>query len=163
MDTAPLSQPDRHPELPLNPDVDSARLHDRGPLHRRARYLYVVFLGGVLGTVARYEVGQALPPLAGLPLSTFAVNVVGCFLLGLLLELLARRGSDHGWVRLTRLHFGTGFLGAFTTYSSMAVETVMLGWDGRLLTGAFYLAATLLLGIAATVGGIWAGGRWGTR
>ncbi len=159
MDTAPFSQPDRHPELPVDPDVDAARLHYHGPLHARARYVYVVFLGGVLGTVARYEAGQVVPLVAGLPAATFVVNITGCFALGLLLELLARRGPDHGWVRLARLHFGTGFLGAFTTYSSMAVETVLLGRDGRLAAAAAYLMATLLLGVVATVCGIWVGGR----
>lgn len=160
MDTTSFSQSDRHPELPVDPDVDAARLHYHGPLHVRARYVYVVFLGGLLGTVARYEAGQVIPALGGLPLATFAVNGVGCLTLGLLLEMLARGGPDHGWLRLARLHFGTGFLGAFTTYSSMAVETVELAWGGRPVAGALYLAATLVLGVAATVVGIWAGGRW---
>lgn len=163
MDTAPLSQADRHPELPRDPDVDAALVHYHGPLHVRARYVYVVFLGGVIGTVARYEAGQLLPAPAGLPLATFSVNIVGCFLLGLLLEVLARRAPDHGWHRLARLHFGTGFLGAFTTYSSMAVETVQLAWYGRAGLGVVYLAVTLLLGVAATVAGIAAGARWQRR
>ncbi len=155
--TASFSQPDRHPELPLDPDVDAATAHYHGPLHVKARYVYVVFLGGVLGTVARYEAGQIVPPVGGWPLATFAVNMVGCFLLGYLLEALAARGPDHGWLRLARLHFGTGFLGAFTTYSAMAVESVQFAWTGEAVRGAAYLVVTLIVGAGATIAGIRAG------
>ena len=151
MATASFSQADSHPELPLDPD---------GPLHLRGRYVYVVFVGGMLGTGARYEAGQLIPAMAGLPLATMLVNLIGCFALGLLLELLVRRGPDRGWLRLTRLHLGTGFLGAFTTYSAMAVETVDLGWAGHPVQAAGYFLATLLLGAVMTVLGIWAGARW---
>ncbi len=150
---ADLVRPDSRPELPVDADVDAV-VHYRGPLHLRFRYVYVVFLGGAFGTVARWVVGDAVPRLAGLPVPTLAVNLAGSFALGLMLELLARRGPDHGWLRLARLHFGTGFLGAFTTYSAFAVDTVVLAGQGRWWWAVAYVIATLVSGALLAAAGI---------
>jgi CrcB protein len=149
---------DSHPELPVDADVDST-YHYQGPLHLRWRYVYVVFLGGFLGTVARYGIGLVVPRLAGLPLPTLAVNLVGAFALGLLLEVLASRGPDHGWRRLARLHFGTGFLGAFTTYSALAVDAVLLASGGRIVATVAYLVVSIIGGAALTAVGISVGAK----
>jgi len=125
------------------------------PLHLNPRAIAWVFGGGVLGAYARYTVSLAVPVPGGWPLATVLINVLGAFLLGLLLEALIRRGSDVGWARRFRLLGGTGFLGAFTTYSTFAVDVVHLLQAGRLVGAFGYLAATLLLGGAATALGIW--------
>ncbi len=149
---------DTHPELPVDADVDSTG-HFHGPLHLRWRYIYVVFLGGVFGTTARYLFSLWIPKTDGLPIPTLAVNLLGAFLLGLLLERIIVSGPDHGWHRLARLHFGTGFLGAFTTYSSFAVETVLLTHAGRFGWAILYLAVTLVGGVLMCAAGIRFGGR----
>ena len=56
--------------------------------------------------------------MGGVPVATFGINVVGAFLLSVLLELLAKHGLDIGWSRRVRLGVGTGALGGFTTYSA---------------------------------------------
>lgn len=129
------------------------------PVHLDPRLLALVFAGGTLGTAARELVSLALGTPDGFPLPTMLVNVVGAFALGLLLEALARRGPDAGRRRALRLTLGAGFLGGFTTYSALAVDTVLLGGDGAMPSAVAYAGATLLLGAAATFAGIVIGSR----
>jgi CrcB protein len=145
---------DPHSELPLDPDPSDVRRPPRA-LHAEPGLLCAVALGAVLGTPARYGLGQALPtPRGGWPLATFIANMVGAMALGLLLETLARRGPDAGRLRLARLALGTGALGAFTTYSTLAVESDLLVRGDHLALALAYAAASVLTGVLATVAGI---------
>ena len=139
---------DAHPELPLDPDRPSPHLTVAG--------VGMVFVGGVLGTAARYGVGEAVGPWGPWPAVTFGVNVVGAFLLGVLLEALARRGPDVGVRQRLRLLVGTGFLGAFTTYSTLAVDTGLLLRDEYASVAVGYAVGTVVVGFIATWLGIWA-------
>jgi CrcB protein len=121
--------------------------------------LVLVFAGGVLGALSRWALGEAIPAPGGWPLATLLVNLAGALALGALLETLARRGPDVGPRRLVRLTVGTGFLGAFTTYSTLAVDGARLLSAGRAGDGAWYLALSLLGGAAATLAGV-AGAAW---
>jgi CrcB protein len=144
---------DPSPELPVDPDAIPVRL-----LHLQPLALALVATGGFAGTLARYGLARLEPASAlAWPWGTFIANVVGAFVLGLLLESLARRGPDEGWRRRTRLLLGTGLCGAFTTYSALAVETDLLVRDDRPLLAAGYLVATVLAGLGATVLGLLAG------
>lgn len=117
--------------------------------------LAVVAVGGFVGTLARYGLGVLVPEHArGWPWSTFAVNCVGAFALCLLLHCLAARGPDEGSRQLVRLGIGTGVLGAFTTYSALAVESVDLLQDGRPGLAAGYAVGTLVCGLACGAVGI---------
>jgi CrcB protein len=82
------------------------------------------------------------------------VNLVGAFVLGLLLEGLVRRGPDVGRRRQLRLFAGTGFCGGFTTYSALAVELDILLRDQQLGTAGGYAGVTLVGGALVTVLGI---------
>jgi fluoride exporter len=95
-----------------------------------------------------------MPNVAGIPIATLSINVIGAFLLGALLEFLADRSPDTGWSQRTRLGIGTGGLGGFTTYSALATETVILAGThpGRAIG---YAMATVIIGAAASVAGIW--------
>lgn len=87
-----------------------------------------VFLGGLLGTAIRAGLSFLQPSakdaagLASWPWVTFLINLSGAFLLGFYFEFLARTGEDHGWRKAFRLCFGTGTLGAFTTYGTFILE-----------------------------------------
>jgi CrcB protein len=109
--------------------------------------------------MSRWAVGEAIPAPGGWPLATLMVNLAGALALGALLETLARRGADVGPRRLVRLTVGTGFLGAFTTYSALAVDGARLFSATRAGDGVWYLALTLLGGAAATLLGV-AGAAW---
>lgn len=130
------------------------------PPHLRLRFLALVCVGGVLGTALREGLGLAIPNLNGIPVAILTVNLVGSFVLGLLLESLARRGPDRGGRRIVRLLLGTGVMGGFTTYSALAADTVLLFGDGRPGTALLYGLGTVLLGAAAAGFGIWCGIRF---
>jgi CrcB protein len=131
------------------------------PLHRQPRLVLAVLAGGLVGTPARYGLSVLLPtPERGWPAGTFVANLLGAFLLGVLLEALARQGSDTGRRRLLRLGLGTGFLGAFTTYSALAVEVDLLVRAGRPGLGAAYALVSVLAGLLLSLAGIAAAAAW---
>ncbi|WP_394249090.1 fluoride efflux transporter FluC [Arthrobacter pityocampae] len=116
-----------------------------------------MFLGGMVGTLVRFGLSEVLPAPSGLPFGIFLINIAGAFALGLLLETLARRGPDEGRRRALRLLFGTGFLGGFTTYSALAVDSALLLGGGRAAAGLGYLGLSVVVGLGATALGIVAG------
>ncbi len=124
------------------------------PPHRQPALLGLVFLGGASGTLARWAVGLLVPHVAGLPLGTFVVNVVGAFVLGALLEHLARRGPDVGARRAVRVTLGTGFCGGFTTYSALANDTGALLRTGLVGHAPAYALGTVVLGLLASALGV---------
>ena len=121
----------------------------------------LVAVGGFFGAAARNAIDQEIfSPRVGFPTATFVVNLAGAFLLGTLLETLVLLGDDLGTRRRVRLLAGTGFLGAFTTYSTFAVEADLLVHYGRAGTAAIYVAVSVIGGIGAcTVGLILAAKR----
>ena len=149
-----MSKPiDDHPELPLDPDAADERA--ASPLHLRAGAVGLVAMGGFVGTAARYGLTLLEPTRAGAwPFATFIANLGGAFVLGALLEGLARSGPDAGWRQRVRLLLGTGFCGALTTYSTLATDADLLirSHDGGLALA--YLITSLVGGLLATVGGI---------
>jgi CrcB protein len=140
-DAAPLDLPAAH--------VDPGR-----PVHLRWSSLGLVALGGAAGTGIREALALTWPaPAGGFPLTILLINVVGAFALGALLEALARRGPDEGRRRGIRLLVGTGVLGGFTTYSSLATDAAALTGPA-LGTALAYAGVTLVVGAAASVAGI---------
>lgn len=148
-------------EMPIDPDSDSIeQFTEARPVHLQLAALGLVFGGGVMGTLARYGIETAVPHNSpGWPVATFGINIAGAFVLGLLLENLVRRGNDTGNRRRLRLLAGTGFCGAFTTYSTFALETVLLARDGHVATALAYAVVTVVVGAGAA----WAGIRFGAR
>ena len=124
------------------------------PLHLRWHSLALVFAGGTVGTALRELLAITVPPVAGVAVVIVGINVFGAFLLGLLLETLARRGPDEGRRRQLRLLLGTGVLGGFTTYSALATDTSLLLADDRLGTAMLYALGTVILGALAAWAGI---------
>jgi CrcB protein len=136
------------------------------PLGLKPAAAALVMLGGGLGAAGRDAIGQALPAAShGFPEGTLMVNLAGAFILGVLLEALVRSGEDVGWRRRARLLGGTGFCGGFTTYSTLAVETLQLARHGVWSTAVLYVVVSVLGGLLAAVAGILVGAvhaRWST-
>ena len=108
--------------------------------------------GGVLGALARWGAGQALPADAGSwPWSTLLVNLSGCLLLGLLVATLFPRHPDSPWLRP---FLGTGVLGGYTTFSTFAVDAVALTDAGAVATAAGYVVASVAGGVLAAAAGV---------
>ena len=142
---------------PLDSDVEVDDDPGR-PVHLRASSLGLVALGGALGTGIREALALAWPaPAGGLPVTILAINLVGAFVLGTLLEALARRGPDEGRRRGIRLLVGTGVLGGFTTYSALATDTAVLTGSALGLALA-YAALSIAVGAVASLAGIATGG-----
>jgi len=111
-----------------------------------------VFAGGILGGLARYGITQVWPtPTNAFPWPTFGINTAGALVLGLLLAVLATAPSPRHFLRPL---LGTGFLGAFTTFSSVVVTTDLLGAHGHPATAATYLLGSLGAGLLATATGL---------
>lgn len=142
--------------LPEDPDldVDESPAGLPLPVHLHAGLLAVVAVGGATGSLARYGISELIGTPQDLPFGTLSVNLVGAFALGVLLATLALRGSDVGHRRTARLLLGTGFLGGFTTYSALAVETDALLRDDRVLAGLGYGIGSVVGGVAAAALGI---------
>lgn len=114
----------------------------------------MVALGGGLGAVARYGLGQLWPTLpGGFPWATFVVNGLGCLLIGVLMVLITELWPAH---RLARPFLGVGVLGGFTTFSTYAVDIRILLQPGTVGTAFAYLAGTLIAALLAVIAGVWA-------
>ena len=111
--------------------------------------LVLVFLGGGIGASLRHLLGgaaQALSKSATFPWGTFAVNVTGCFAIGLLAELAEERGVPSGNVRTFLF---VGVLGGYTTFSSFGNETINLLRGGEALAATANAGGQLALGLLA--------------
>ncbi|WP_315096788.1 CrcB family protein [uncultured Cellulomonas sp.] len=125
------------------------------PAHLDPRLVGVVALGGAVGTAARWGMTHWLGSApGGWPTATFVENLLGSFLLGLLLEALLRRGSESRRGQLVRLGAGTGVLGGFTTFSALALEIERLLAADQVLLGALYGVLSVVLGLLACLAGV---------
>lgn len=113
----------------------------------------LVFLGGCLGTASRHAMTLALPDTSP-SLSLFVVNIVGSFLLGLLMEVVRLRGQSRQRYQHYRLLLGTGFLGSFTTYSAFALANAQLLTNNRIGIVFAYGFGMVITGILAALLGI---------
>ncbi len=106
-----------------------------------------VAVGGAVGAPARYGVTQLIHVAPGsLPWATFLINVSGSLALGAVLALVIERLPTSHHVRAL---VATGFLGAYTTYSTFAVDTDVLAKDGHVAIAALYVVASIVVGLAA--------------
>ena len=142
-----------HPLEPVDPDVDLHLPLDRDELvHHHGSVLSAIAAGGVLGALARQLVGEALPTGPGaFPWGTFLINVSGCLLVGILMEVLGQLPAHH---RLLRPFLGVGILGGFSTFSTYAVQSHELVRSGHPLVAIVYLTGTVLAAFLAVVGGV---------
>lgn len=113
----------------------------------------LVAVGGAIGSVLRYYVGQWTLRLLGpaFPWGTLAVNVVGCFVIGVFAELIARKFNASMELRLLLI---TGFLGGFTTFSAFSLDAISLFEGGNTVAGGVYIAASVGLSMAAVFAGL---------
>jgi CrcB protein len=114
----------------------------------RPSLLLAVFVGGCAGGLARYTVTSGS---TGVPWSTLWVNASGAFLLALLLVVALEVLPQSTYVRPL---LGSGFCGAWTTFSGIVVPASTLTRDGRALAALGYLGASVLGGLAAAVAGL---------
>ncbi|MGK7931062.1 MAG: fluoride efflux transporter CrcB [Microcystaceae cyanobacterium] len=108
----------------------------------------IVFLGGGVGSVGRYWINLLIVNRweGAFPLGTFIVNLVGCFLIGLLAGI-AEKISPHPYITLLLI---TGFCGGFTTFSSFSLENNLLTKNADYLVSFVYTFMSLFWGFSLT-------------
>jgi len=107
-----------------------------------------VALGGAVGSLARYGLAGVIN-YRGHPWGTVAVNILGSFVLGLLVGVWGFHAAGPRHVGLA-----VGLLGGFTTFSSFALDTIYLWENGEVATAMASVAVSLIVGLAAAFGGL---------
>lgn len=118
-------------------------------------WLYVA-LGGAAGSLLRYAAGQVLGPArpGAFPWHTFAVNVAGSLLLGIVVALVPRDDPHH-----LRALLAVGFCGGLTTFSTFGYETVSLLQSRAWAVALAYAGGSFVIALLAVVIGMWTGAR----
>ena len=119
----------------------------------------IVAAGGSLGAICRYGMTLGVQRFTSPEhnhLATFAVNALGCLAFGFVIAVLDQRMQLNPHYRLALL---TGLLGAFTTFSTYAYDSVALLHQGRYLAGGLNLAGQVVLGMAFVIAGLALGAR----
>lgn len=113
--------------------------------------VFQVALGGAIGATLRYLTNVGARHLFGpnYPFGTLIVNVAGSFAMGCLVVVLAKKGGNHLAPFLL-----TGVLGGFTTFSAFSLDTMTLWERGEAVSAFLYVAASVLLSLAAIVAGL---------
>ena len=116
------------------------------------KIILAVGLGSFIGGISRYLISLLIQNkfLSTFPYGTLSVNVLGCFLIGVIYALSDKGNISPAW----RLFLATGMMGGFTTFSSFSNETVSMLRDAEYVQAFSYVAYSVILGFAATFGGI---------
>ena len=117
------------------------------------KQFFLVFIGGGLGSVLRFIIGKWLNNTEnGIPYGTFAANILGSFLIGLILGYAAK---NNNLSESQTLLLATGFCGGFTTFSTFAYENHMLLKSGDFSSFAIYTIASFIVGFLAVFTGMY--------
>lgn len=120
--------------------------------------IIIIGLAGACGALTRYLVGRFIAERVRtqFPLGTFLINISGAFVIGLLFALVAHKHMSAA----LQLTLATGFLGGYTTFSTMSWESMVLVRGGSTPLGLLYLGGSMLLGLLAATLGILVGGSF---
>ena len=115
--------------------------------------LLLIASGGAVGTLARFGTGVALHPFSlrcGFPVGTLVVNLIGCFVIGILGGAFLERAAVRPEFQLM---LTVGFLGGYTTFSSFGLETAGMLTEGRYVRAAAYLLVSNVAGVVLVLAG----------
>jgi fluoride exporter len=116
------------------------------------KIILIIGAGSFLGGAGRYLLSQFMQAnFSGVfPYGTLSVNVIGCFLIGVVFGVSSRGNFNPTW----QLFLATGILGGFTTFSAFSLEVLNLFRGGDFWVGVWYLVSSIFLGLGATLIGI---------
>ncbi|MCX6276137.1 MAG: fluoride efflux transporter CrcB [Bacteroidetes bacterium] len=112
------------------------------------KIILAIGTGSFIGGISRYLLSQFIQSriVSTFPFATLSVNIIGCFLIGIVFGFSERANLNPEW----RLFLATGILGGFTTFSAFSNETFGLIRAGEIFNASAYIAASVFLGILAT-------------
>jgi len=112
------------------------------------KIILAIGAGSFIGGVLRYLLSQLVQTkfLSTFPFGTLTVNIIGCFLIGLVFGLTDRGNLTQEW----RLFLATGLIGGFTTFSAFSIESFSLFRDGQFFYATAYISSSVVAGIIAT-------------
>jgi CrcB protein len=117
------------------------------------KHIILVFIGGGFGSVLRFAIGKWLNSTGnGIPYGTFAANIIGSFLVGIILGMASK---NNGLSESQTLLLATGFCGGFTTFSSFAYENNVFLKSGDFSSFAIYTIASFTVGFLAVFMGLY--------
>ncbi len=113
-----------------------------------------IAIGGVLGCWVRYAMTNLVQAIYGreFPYATLTINLLACFMMGFLFEETLERLTISPVLRLGIL---TGFIGGFSTFSTFAMETLLLAEQGEPARSLLYVLLSIIFGLAAVTGGVY--------
>ena len=117
------------------------------------RNIFFLVVAGALGTLSRYGLGGLTQRLsgAGFPYGTLVINTLGCFAIGLIMQIALSTDLMSPAVRIAAT---IGFLGAFTTFSTFSYETVRFLEDGAWISAVLNIGSNVGIGLLATFSGM---------
>lgn len=118
------------------------------------RSLLLVGAGGAVGSMARYGIGHMVSKYVDnpFPIGTFAINIIGSLIIGILFGLTARNQWLQEWGILL---LASGFCGGFTTFSTFALDNINLMQKGQSVIAIIYMALSVIIGLLLCKLGIW--------
>ena len=120
--------------------------------------ILIVLLGGAVGTLSRYELStlaRNLWPTVEWPIGTFAANLLGGLLMGVLMAMLAGPLKHTVDAERVRLLIGVGFMGGFTTFSTFSLETLFMIERRHYVLAGAYAVLSVVLAVAGVAAGMW--------
>jgi CrcB protein len=114
----------------------------------KMKIIFIIGIGSFLGGIFRYLLSLLIQTktTTNFPFGTLAVNIIGCFFIGIVIGIFERGQISHEW----KFFLATGLLGGFTTFSAFSIETFMLFREGSVGYALCYIFASVLLGLLAT-------------
>jgi CrcB protein len=111
----------------------------------------IIGLGSFIGGISRYLLSKLIQTQFTMvfPFGTFAVNVMGCFLIGLVFGWSSKNYLEPTW----QLFLTTGVLGGFTTFSAFSMETITMMNAGQTQSAILYVVLSMVVGLAGTIAG----------
>jgi len=116
------------------------------------KLLFAIGAGSFIGGISRYLLALLIQGKfqTGFPLGTFSVNLLGCFLIGLVMGFTERSGLNEN----TRLFLVTGILGGFTTFSAFSYDAIHLLRENHYVSALLYIFGSVGSGLVATISGM---------
>jgi len=116
------------------------------------KHFLLIFIGGGFGSMARYALSKWLNTNNPIPYGTMLANVLGCFVIGLVMGYILKSNSTHQNLALL---IGTGFCGGFTTFSTFAFENQTFLKNGDFVSFLSYTFGSIIIGLCAVFLGIY--------